>query len=301
MEYKNLPDVRSLATLKAVVELGGVEEAGKKLHVGQPAVTKRLRALDKCYGQTLMQRKSRRLELTEAGEYVYAFAQLVLNHQLTLLDNLQILQKARDRLRLEATTDIGDHMLPDLLLRFSESYPEYRVDSRMGYTRLIQTHLATGLCDLALLEQAPDHPDILVQKWLDDELLLVCGPKHALWNSGLLPLDALHGLKFVLREPRSSMRATLDMALDAIGIHQLPIVMEVGSTDAIIEMLQHGKHVSILPRFTVEDGLASGAIYHVKMQGLRIKRTLWIARTRSNLDNRVAEAFIQLLRSTQPG
>jgi DNA-binding transcriptional LysR family regulator len=60
MEYKNLPDVRSLATLKAVVELGGVEEAGKKLHVGQPAVTKRLRALDKCYGQTLMQRKRRR-------------------------------------------------------------------------------------------------------------------------------------------------------------------------------------------------------------------------------------------------
>ena len=115
MEYKNLPDVRSLATLKAVVELGGVEEAGKKLHVGQPAVTKRLRALDKCYGQTLMQRKSRRLELTEAGEYVYAFAQLVLNHQLTLLDNLQTLQKARDRLRLEATTDIGDHMLPCLL------------------------------------------------------------------------------------------------------------------------------------------------------------------------------------------
>ena len=47
MEYKNLPDVKSLATLKAVVELGGVEEAGRKLHVGQPAVTKRLRALDK--------------------------------------------------------------------------------------------------------------------------------------------------------------------------------------------------------------------------------------------------------------
>jgi DNA-binding transcriptional LysR family regulator len=61
-------------------------------------------------------------------------------------------------------------------------------------------------------------------------------------------------------------------------------------------MLQHGKHVSMLPQFTVENELANGALYHVKMQGLRIKRTLWIARTRSNLDNRVAEAFIQLLR-----
>ena len=296
MEYKNLPDVKSLATLKAVVELGGVEQAGKKLHVGQPAVTKRLRTLEKCYGATLMQRKGRRLALTDAGEYVYAYAQLVLTHQLTLLADLESLQIGQDRLRLEATTDIGDHLLPDLLLHFSESYPQYRVESSMGYTRRIQTHLATGLCDLALLEQAPDHPDILVQKWLDDELLLVCGPRHTLWQSDILPLDALQALKFVLREPRSSMRATLDAALAAIGIARIPIVMEVGSTDAIIEMLQHGKHVSILPRFTVEDRLASGELYHVKIQGLRIKRTLWIARTRSNLDNRVAEAFIRLLR-----
>lgn len=296
MEYRNLPDVRSLATLKAVVELGGVEEAGRKLHVGQPAVTKRLRALDRCYGATLMRRQGRRLELTEAGEHVYGFAQLVLNHQLTLLDDLASLKSARNRLRLEATTDIGDHLLPDLLLRFSETHPQYRVESRMGYTRRIQTHLATGLCDLALLEQAPDHPDLLVQKWLDDELLLVCGPKHPLRHADVVPLDALQGLKFVLREPRSSMRATLDAALDAIGVHQLPVVLEVGSTGAIVEMLQHGKHVSILPRFTVEDELATGKLYHVKMHGLRITRTLWIARTRSNLDNRVAEAFIQLLR-----
>ena len=299
MEYLNLPDVKSLATLKAIVELGGVEEAGRKLHVGQPAITKRLRALEKCYGTTLMQREGRRLELTEAGEYVYAYAQLVLNHQVTLLDDLKSLQAGQDRLRLEATTDIGDHLLPDLLVRFSEEYPQFRVDSRMGYTRRIQTQLATGLCDLALLEQAPDHPDILVQKWLDDELLLVCGPKHPLWQSEMLPLEALPQLKFVLREPRSSMRATLESALNAIGIDSLPIVMEVGSTDTIIEMLQHGKHVSILPRFTVVDELASGELYHVKMQGLRITRTLWIARTRSNLDNRIAEAFIQLLRNSQ--
>jgi DNA-binding transcriptional LysR family regulator len=213
-----------------------------------------------------------------------------------LLEDLASLHVGEDRLRLEATTDIGDHMLPDLLLRFSEASPQYRVESRMGYTRRIQTHLATGLCDLALLEQAPDHPDILVQKWLDDELLLVCGPKHPLWLSDILPLDALQALRFVLREPRSSMRSTLHMALAAIGIDDLPIVMEIGSTDAIIEMLQHGKHVSILPRFTVEDRLANGELYHVKMQGLRITRTLWIARTRSNLNNRVAEAFIRLLR-----
>ncbi len=297
MEYNNLPDLKGLATLQAVVELGGVEEAGHSLSIGQPAVTKRLRALDACYGVPLMQRKGRRLELTPAGERVYAYAQLVLDHQGTLLDDLESMRVGQKRLRLEVTFAIGEHMLPRLLLAFSEAYPDYRIDSRMGYTRRIQTHLATGLVDIALLEQAPDHPDILVQKWLDDEIVLVCGPHHPLWGSGLIPVTELEQLNYVLREPQSSMRIILDKALHDIGINNIPINMEVGSTDTIVEMLEHGKHVSFLPQFAVEEALREQGLYHIKVQGLRIKRTLWIARTRSNLNNAVAEAFIEQLRS----
>lgn len=296
MEYRNLPDLRSLAALKAVVELGGVEEAARVLHVGQPAVTKRLRSLDSCYGVKLMQLKGRRLELTQAGERVYIYARLVLDHQTALLEDLKSLREGENRLRLEVTFAIGEHLLPNLLLQFNDAYPEYRIESRMGYTRRIQTRLATGLSDLALLEQAPDHPDILVQKWLDDELLLVCGPGHPLWGRELLPVTELETLRYVLREPSSSMRIILDKALRDIGITQIPVAMEVGSTETIMEMLERGRHVSFLPRFAVAEALAEGALYHVKIQGLRIKRTLWIARTRSNLSNAAAEAFIQLLR-----
>ncbi|MCW8909936.1 MAG: LysR family transcriptional regulator [Gammaproteobacteria bacterium] len=296
MEYKNLPDLKGLASLKAVVELGGVEEAGRALHVGQPAITKRLRALEASYGVSLMKREGRRLELSAAGERVYAYARLILDHQSSLLDDLEILRAGQNRLRLEVTFSIGEHLLPDLLLQFNDTYPEYHIQSRMGYTRRIQTRLATGLADLALLEQAPDHPDILVQKWLDDELLLVCGPEHPLWGSDLIPVTELGNLRYVLRESQSSMRIILDKALKDIGIQQIPVAMEVGSTDTIVEMLERGKHVSFLPRFAVENALTENTLYHIKIQSLRIKRTLWIARSRLNLSNDVAELFIQLLR-----
>ena len=163
MEYRNLPDLKGLASLKAIIELGGVEEAGRALHVGQPAITKRLRALESSYGVSLMKREGRRLELTPAGERGYAYARLVLDHQATLLDDLESLHAGDNRLRLEVTFSVGEHLLPDLLLRFDDSFPQYHIQSRMGYTRRIQTRLATGLADLALLEQAPGHPAILVQ------------------------------------------------------------------------------------------------------------------------------------------
>jgi len=298
MEYSNLPDMKGLATLKAIVELGGVEQAARKLHIGQPAVTKRLRALDYCYGIPMMQLKNRRLELTAAGERVYNFARLVLDHQSLLTDDLDTLRVGQNRLRLEVTSDIGEHFLPRLLLRFADVHPEYRIESRMDYTRRIQTRLATGLADLALLEQAPDHPDILVQKWLEDELLMVCGPDHPLWNTAMISVTDLPDLNYVLREHKSSIRIAMDKTLNDIGVHHIPIAMEVGSTDTIVEMLQHGRHVSFLPRFAVQEAILSGTLFHIKVQGVRIRRTLWIARSRSNLNSPVAEAFIELLRTS---
>lgn len=300
MEYKNLPDINALATLRAVVELGGVDQAARALFVGQPAVTKRLRSLDSSYGVPLMQRKGRRLSLTPAGERVYAYARLVLDHQVALLEDLSYLREGENRLRLETSFAIGEHLLPTLLLQFNESHPEFQIESRLGYTRRIQTRLATGLADLALLEQAPDHPDILVQKWLEDELILVCGPGHPLWGEGPLALDQLAGLRYVLREKQASIRTTLDKALNDLGI-QIPVNMEVGATDTIVEMLEKGRHVSFLPRFAVAESLQKGELYHLRVQGLHLARTIWIARTRANLNNPVAEAFIHLLRNQTYG
>jgi len=295
MEYNKLPDLKVLATLKAVVELGGVEEAGRALNIGQPAVTKRLRALDSCYGVPLMLREGRRLELSAAGEKVYQYARLVIDHQTSLMDDLDQLRAGQNKLRLEATFAIGEHVLSDQLLHFAELWPQYRIESRMGYTRRIQTRLATGLADMALLEQAPDHPNILVQKWLDDELLLVCGPNHPLWGTEILTKADLVNIDYVLREKKSSMRAGLDIALKEIGIEEIPTAMEVGSTNTIVEIVSRGRYVSFLPRFAVQESIDMGSLCHIKIAGFEIKRTLWIARNRASLQNPVADAFIEVL------
>jgi len=304
MEYHELPDINGWATLRAVVEKGGVSAAAAALNIGQPAVTKRLRALEASYGTRLMERISGRLRLTPAGEKVYLLAVQTLDRQRALYEELQDLHFGQNTLRLEVTFSIGEHLLPDLLFQFAERHPDYKVDSRMAYGRNIQSHLATGRTDLALLENAPDHPDILVQKWMDDELWLVCGANHSLAGTDWLPLERLTELTYVLREKQSSSREELEQALSGIGIEKLDVALEVGSTDTIVEMLGRGKHVSFLPRFAVEDKVKQGDLYHIKVTGFRILRTLWIARNRSNLDHPVAEAFVDVLRDasvTQPG
>lgn len=296
MEYKYLPDLAGLATLRAVIERGGVSEAASILHVGQPAVTKRLRTLEDCYAAPLVERVGGRLRLTHIGEKVYRFAIQTLDRHAVIQEEIQQLAQGKTSLRVEVTVTIGEHLLPDLLLQFAELYPKFQIESHLAYSRQIETDLAMGRTNVALTEIAPDHPDILVQKWMDDELWLVCGINHPLNGTELLPIEDLGKLKYVLRERKSSIRETLDKSLQSIGVENLNIALEVGSTEAIIDILQRGKHVSFMPRIAVYDRVTEGELFHIKVAGFRIMRTLWIARNRDALNHPVAEAFINLIR-----
>ncbi|MBT3237504.1 MAG: LysR family transcriptional regulator [Rhodospirillaceae bacterium] len=296
MEYKNLPDIRGWAALRAVIERGSVSDAAHVLNIGQPAVTKRLRALEESYGESLTERVGGRMQLTKAGEKVYLLAVQTLDKQLALRRELLDLAKGRTTLHLDVTIAIGEHLLPHLLLSFSESHPDFRIDSRLVYGRQIQNDLASGLADLALMERPPDHPDLMVQKWMDDELLLVCGPRHPLANEDMIPIAMLPDLSYVLRERGSSPRVDLDEALTRIGLSELDVALEVGSTDTIIEVLMPGSHVSFLPRFAVIDDIKRDRLHHIKVDAFRIMRTLWIARHRDNIAHPVADAFIDIMR-----
>ena len=84
--------------------------------------------------------------------------------------------------------------------------------------------------------------------------------------------------------------------MKSIGIDKLNTAMEVGSSEAIIDILNRGKHLSFLPRFAIYERVTEGSLFHIKVTGFRILRTLWIARNRAALDHPVAEAFINLIR-----
>lgn len=204
-----LPGLDHWAALREVVERGGVSEAAKSLNVGQPAVTKRLQALEACYGVPLLERRGGRLSLTPAGRKVYALAAETLDRQQALITDLKTTSSGIRQLRLESTFTIGEHLLPRILVGFSERFPEYKIRLSLGYSRAIQTRLVTDLADLALVETAPEHPEILVQKWKEDELILVCGKGHPLASVNEIAVNQLHSLSFALREDSSGLRDSL--------------------------------------------------------------------------------------------
>jgi len=103
-------------------------------------------------------------------------------------------------LRLDVTIAIGERFLPKFVLKFAERYPEYRINSRLVNGRQSENNLVSGLADVALLERRPEHPDLMVQKWMDDGLLSVCGMGHPLAEEDMIPITMLLDLSYVLCE-----------------------------------------------------------------------------------------------------
>jgi len=93
----------------------------------------------------------------------------------------------------------------------------------------------------------------------------VCAAAHPLWGADRLPVTELPRLRCVLREAKAAMRIVLDETLRDIGIPEIPVATEVGSTDTIVERHERGRHVSFLPRLAVDEDLRERRLHQIKI------------------------------------
>src|SRR5437899_4320411 len=137
---KDPVDAADLAMLVRVVDAGGVTRAAEALSVSQPAVTPRLRRLERVLGARLVERQGRRLALTAAGQAVLPLARQALQ----ILEQIpaaisEVQGLLRGEIDLGASTTVGEFLLPKRLSAFAQAYPHIIVDRKS--TRLNSSHL----------------------------------------------------------------------------------------------------------------------------------------------------------------
>src|SRR5438445_755751 len=144
-------ELRQLAYFDAVVRHGSFTKAAQRLHIAQPAVSAQIRRLETELGTTLLERTTRRVALTYAGELFLARARQVLAQLDGARADLDELSAVlRGRVRIGATQVVGSLDLPAALASFRRRYPGVSLPLHTGL-------IAKLLCELA---RAPGHPPI---------------------------------------------------------------------------------------------------------------------------------------------
>lgn len=121
-----------LETYSAVVEHGSFTAAAQALGISKPVVSKQVSRLEQHLGVQLLQRTTRRLHLTQAGEIFADHARRIITEMQEAEQSVSRLQKdPRGRLRISAPESLAMSLLPDVLPRFQQLYPKLELDIRI--------------------------------------------------------------------------------------------------------------------------------------------------------------------------
>ncbi|PRR69028.1 HTH-type transcriptional activator CmpR [Moorella humiferrea] len=289
-------------TFITTVEKGTLSAAAEELHLTQPAVSKQLQALEDFYGVRLLERRGREVRLTAAGRICFRHAKAILRHlEQSRRELAELTRLVKGRLLLGASTIPGQYILPRLIGNFRQEYPQVEVVVEIADSQEVIRRLQSGEIDLGLVGAGGRGRNLTYSRLVEDEIVLIVPAGHRLSGLKNVTVKDLEGEPLVWREAGSGTRRVVEERLQKAGFNVNPdqIVMELGSTEAIVSAVEAGLGISLVSCWAAEKGLKLGRLVAVPLQGVNLKRDLYLVRRRQPL-NPAAEVFVGYVEKHPP-
>jgi len=279
-------NVHQLHIFYTVAQRGSFSAAAQTLHMTQPAVTMQVQALEERFGTKLLNRTTKRLELTEAGHRLLPQAKKAVELMRDTDEMMaKYVEELKGRLQFAASLTIGEYVLPRLLGTFLRRFPEVSVDMKvMNTTEIIDAVAHQGL-DFGIIEAPCEVPGFDARAVMDDELLLIAPANHPFAQREQVTLEEALREPFVLREKGSGTRQIMEDELQRHGVtdERLRVVSEFGSTGAVKSAVEAGLGLSLLSVWTIKHELALGLLKPVRIEGVSFRRQFFAVRLQSAL------------------
>ena len=282
-------DIEALDAFVAVAETQSFSRAADKLHLTQPAVSKRIAGLESALGTRLFDRIGRQVRLTGAGQELLPRA-----HAL-LLDVADMERRIRNlsgtvtgTLVMGTSHHIGLHRLPPVLQAYSRRYPGVQLDIRFMDSEVACAAVGKGDLELGIVTLPRQAlPELHLQELWDDPLGVVVGQVHPLASTGQpLGVDTLLSHTAVLPAPSTFTRGILEDALSSRR-EALQVGMSTNYLETLKMLAATGLGWTLLPRSMLDADLVL-----LEVEGLALQRTLGIATHRRHTLSNAARAMI---------
>ena len=291
-------DIRQLRYFEAVARHRHFTNAADELHVAQSALSHQVRRLETELGVELLQRTTRSVTPTEAGELVAARARTVIAETEALHEEIDELRGLRrGQVRVGAMLFGGELDIPSILAHFAAAYPEIEISLREGTAQRMVEMLTDGSLDLAFALEAT-LPDGLEHLPLSTEDLAVAmTPRHRLAGEGPMSLHELADERLIAFQRGSSTRQVVDEALERARVTPR-IALEANDLAFSRSLVAQGIGIAILPRSFLERPGAR-ITFRPLAPPLRLSVVLWW-RAQRRLSP-AARAFVQFAATHRPG
>ncbi len=282
-------DLHTFRIFLDVAELGSFSQAGDKLFLTQPAVSKRIAALEDSLGARLFDRIGRRVQLTEAGRELLPRARRLLDEMADIRRSIgNLSDRISGNLAMGTSHHIGLHRLPPVLKAFTRRFPEVDLDIRFLDSESACQAVERGTLELGVVTLPPRPlPHLEIQPVWDDPLCFAVGRDHPLTAAPAVSLEALLACPAVLPAPATYTREILEQALAQRGL-ELHIGMTTNYLETLKMLAVAGLGWALLPATMLDPDLVE-----LSFSGLTLSRQLGIVTHERRTLSNAAQAMIE--------
>ena len=284
-------EIQNLKAFALVAETGSFSLAAEKLHLTQPAVSKRVALLEQQLNSELFDRIGRQIRLTEAGQALLPHAKQI-EQQLLLAE-----QSVRDlagevagTLRLATSHHIGLHRLPPVLSQFSIDCPAVNIDIDFMDSERAYELITQGKIELAVVTLSPEDSIQFTGRTVwRDQLEFMVAPEHELAQCSRVDMAALATAAAVLPGLNTYTGQIVKSLFDQHGL-DLNVSMMTNYLETIRMMASVGLGWTMLPANMRDNSLVA-----LDVEGIAVERLLGFVYHRGRSLSRAAAAFIACL------
>lgn len=270
-------------------------KAAEELYISQPAVTKHIHELEQQLGMALFERIGNKIKLTRAGMLVMHHAEIIFTDYRNLeYDVNQLKHMQGGLLPIGASTTIAQYLIPPLLAKFNQRYPDVKTSLTNGNTEQIEQALFEKTIQLGIIEGSSKNPLLKYVEFAKDEIVLVGNVKHQYGTGEPLTAADLKTIPLLMREHGSGTLEVITEELKRLKlkITDLNVAMYMGSTESIKSYLHHSPCAAFISLQAVQRELDLGEFTILPVKNFRLVRKLHFTYLQG-LQDKLCQLFIR--------
>lgn len=269
--------LRQLEIFAAIAKTQNVSRAAENLAMSQSAASNALVELERLYDCPLFDRIGKSLQLNATGQGLLPRAESLLAQARDIESYLGGDQLGP--LTIGATLTIGNYLATLIVADYLRQHPAAPVQLHVANTDHIVERLLSFDCDFAMIEGDVSHPELIIEPWLEDELVVFCAPQHPLAAAGEADNARLAEQAWILRERGSGTRGQFDREI-ARHLPRLDLRLELEHTEAIKRAVESGLGISCLSRLALREALRRGSLVEIRTPQFDLRRRFHFAHHR---------------------
>lgn len=291
--------LRQLEIFVAISRTASVSRAADILSLSQSATSTALSELERQFDLQLFDRVGKTLRINETGLQLLPRAVELLDRAKEIEYSLQG-HAGFGHMRIGATLTVGNYLATILVAQYLQDHPQSRIQLQVHNTQTIMQQIANHEIDLGLIEGDCNHPDITVQPWIADELVVFAAPSHPLANQQKVSLERLLQEPWILREKGSGTRETFDRAFHSMH-SRLIIRLELEHTEAIKRAVESGLGIGCISRLALKDAFRRGSLVPLATPHLDLNRNFYFLWHKQKYQTTSMREFLALCKAFTAG